>query len=111
MVNIALRFFLNIFFNMNEIVIIINKIIIEARLNWKDDKFIYPIDFASKMSPVERIKPRTTLFIPKKANLTYLLSIIWVKNLAIKRMIIKEGRVTPIVATSEPRKPEWIEPI
>lgn len=51
---------------MNEIVIIINKIIIEARLNWKDDKFIYPIDFASKMSPVERIKPRTTLFIPKR---------------------------------------------
>ena len=53
----------------------------------------------------------TTGLIPLNALMTYSLSLNWVKNIAIRRMIRNGGRQLPIVATTLPAVPRNLCPV
>ena len=66
MTEIALSFFLNNFNIPKYNITKIEKINTATKLKLKVFKSTYPIAFASKTSPVEEIKPKTTGLMPVK---------------------------------------------
>jgi len=69
------------------------------------------IEVSAKKSTAEAIIPTVAGLIPEIISLTVLFSLNLVKKESIKRMIMKDGKATPIVAKAAPEKAADLYPI
>lgn len=99
------NFFLNTNLMIKNVPTNNEKIIKDLKSKVKEDKELYPIFFKKIINPVEIIKEMIIGLTPFKKALNIGLLVKCFKILAIRIIIIKEGRITPIVAQTAPKNP------